>query len=175
MRGPRGLDLQAIVEASREERIRLLRRWREERRMQNPNRPGVERSRSRSSVTANTDARRRRSRPLSQWFGDARSSPRVETGGASGGGRRPRTWYAGEAAGSGSGSGSGTVAAADQAPQLPPMPGNAATLDERARTWYAGADSGAAAAAAVAVAAPARGNENEMRNSEGDARTDERS
>jgi Ring finger domain len=131
MRGTRGLDLPAIREASREERIRILRRWREERRRQQPE-PG----------TSNADSdTQRRSRPLSQWFRDRSSSARNSTGpdlqpartrsnanGPRTHERRPSTWYAGEA---------------EQAPQLSPVANADVTLNERARSWYG--DAGGAA------------------------------
>lgn len=133
MRGTRALDLQTIVEASREERIWILRRWREERRPQDHN----------VSSAENTDADvnaavHRRSRVLSQRLRDrfsVRSSqdplpPRSRNDGSEATERRPNTWYAGEGS---VGAETGTTTAG-AAPQPPPTPNDAAPVDERAMT-----------------------------------------
>lgn len=130
MRRPRsilGVDLQSIIEASRDERIRILRRWREERRRQQQQPHPQSDS---DSGTAATEAEvgsdgftgtarhrprpnaptlaQRRSTRISQWVRGgfpalSSDTSRAET-------PRPRTWYAGagDAAGaSRSGSGHG--------------------------------------------------------------------
>jgi Ring finger domain len=147
MRGTMGLDLQSVVEASREERIRILRRWREERRRQQQQREiGVEGS-ANAGENTNTD---RRSRRFSQWLRDGfavrlaldphphPSQPPNSLLGSVHRIERPRTWYAGEAV-----PGSG-----GPAPRMPPIPNSRSTGDERARTWYGG---DLATAAPVAV------------------------
>ena len=139
MRVTRGLDLQSIMEASREERIRILRRWREERRLPQPQPQPQPEDGTDGIATANVNANpntsaQRRGRPLSQWLREGltgRSSPGPRPPQpqhvASGSTDRPRTWFAGESV------------PEHQAPQLPPLPSNdAVTPDERARTWYGG-------------------------------------
>jgi Ring finger domain len=140
MRGTRGLDLQSVVEASREERIRILRRWREERRRQ-PETGGD--GSANAGENGNTD---RRSRRFSQWLRDGfavrlaldphphpSQSPNnlLESIDPF---ERPRTWYAGEAG----------LGAGGRVPRMPPMPNSRSTVEDRARTWYGGESATAA-------------------------------
>ena len=118
MRGTRGLDLQSIRAASREERIRILRRWREER------------QRDPAAEDANAQ-QQRRSRRISQWLRDGfggRHSPdsHPEQNVRRTSAPRANTWYGGEAG------------AAGQAPQVPSLRADPAASDERARSWYGG-------------------------------------
>jgi Ring finger domain len=129
LRGTRGFDLQSIAEASREERIRFLRRWRED----------GEEGAGTARVNPNS---RRRSLRLSQWLRDGLSARPLEEprpaqlrGGASGNSERPHTWYAGEAG------------AADQAPRIPPSSRDEPTSNQSAGAWRRGSSGGSPEAA----------------------------
>ena len=138
MRGTRALDLQTIIEASREERIWILRRWREERRPQGQQQVDLDVNGAENTDADVNAAVQRRSRVLSQRLRDrfsVRSSqgplpPQSRNDGSEATGRRPSTWYAGEGS---NGAETGTTTA-DSAPRPPPPPNDAATVDERART-----------------------------------------
>jgi hypothetical protein len=129
LRGTRGLDLQSIAEASREERIRFLRRWRED----------GEEGAGTARVNPNS---RRRSLRLSQWLRDGLSARPLEEprpaqlrGGASGNAERPRTWYAGEAG------------ATDQASRIPPSSRDEPTSNQNAGASRRGSSGGSPEAA----------------------------
>jgi Ring finger domain len=138
MRGTMVLDVRSVREASREERIRILRRWREERRRQ-PGPPGG---------VSDSGNEGRTSRRFSQWLRDGLGSVRnsalepatdqaEQQQGQQWGQRhrrnmsgrvdRPHTWYAGGGEGS---------RAPDEGPRPPPVPTSNGTLGERAITWY---------------------------------------
>ncbi|KAF7503140.1 hypothetical protein GJ744_004282 [Endocarpon pusillum] len=137
MRGTRALDLQTINEASREERIWILRRWREERRPQGQQQADHDVNGAENADADVNAAVHRRSRVLSQrlrdrfsvWSSQDPLPPRSRNDGSEATERRPSTWYASEGS---AGAETGTTTA-DSAPQLPRPPNDAATVDGRAR------------------------------------------
>lgn len=145
MRGTRVLDLQAIVEASREERIRILRRWRQERQRQRRQQQQQETEPGMDGATdvdvgadANTDTQPTNNRLLNSLLGEG-FSPRLSSGvhpsrsrsrrrALSGFTERPRTWYAGEV---GFGFGFGSESRAGAGPEPGPGAGDTTTQPPR--------------------------------------------
>ena len=125
VRGARGLDIQALLSASREERISILRRWRDEMR---------QRDIAAQGDANNTTASPRRSVRLSQWLRESFVSqpssqidPEADSANrdASSVRSRPRTWF---------GNDGSAATAIEEAMRSQP------TREGRARTWYGDQD-----------------------------------
>jgi Ring finger domain len=127
MRGTRALDVQGIVEASRDERIRILRRWREERERRRPDddgtrSPGGQRGRRFSTWLRDGFAVRGNDEVHPAQDG-VNASPDANE-------QRPRTWYG------------GAPIFEETTPQLPPLLNETPGASERARTWYGDLEAG---------------------------------